>query len=338
MAFLRALRLRLVLFAAVAAALLWWGTGFGLRDSKTSETTQGAAGTPEPHDVAPPRDASPPREATPRDAHPADAATGEAPRPEDGAQAGARPDANPNPGPTEPVRAPAPAAAPAARATDGDDAADADRRGAVDERIRQALQGGRLAEAEEAIASAGGGLARTEAAQVAVLRWIDELHRELKSGSFHAVQQRLRRAEVGRSRMAQEALQGLTKAAGLPELLVPPTPARERTAVEPAPAPRLAGRLVRLSADDRAPARVLEVAGREASLRVLGPGGVTFPKRALFELEPDAVTADEAAELGLAAYGAGDDQAARVWAAIACARSAARSARLAQLLALLPGE
>jgi hypothetical protein len=162
-----------------------------------------------------------------------------------------------------------------------------------------------------------------------VLR-IDALVSSVQQGSFHAACEALAELDVAAQPSVAEALRVRCSKLGWPEL--------HGDVREPAPWTRaefsLQGRLVR-AAKDSPSVRVLAHDATSVTLRVPSPLGVTFPKIAAHRIEPDAVRADEATELGYTAYGNTDYTAARVWCAIAIARSAAPNERVQQLKALL---
>lgn len=162
-----------------------------------------------------------------------------------------------------------------------------------------------------------------------VLR-IDAVVAAIQQGSFHAACLAMQELDLASQPRAAAALRDRTAQLGWPELA--------GDVREPAPWSRaefsLQGRLVR-AAKDASPVRVLAQDADSVTLRVPSPLGVTFPKVATHRVEPDAVRADEATELGYAAYGSADYASARVWCAIALARSAEPSVRLQQLKALL---
>ncbi len=172
-------------------------------------------------------------------------------------------------------------------------------------------------------------------------RGLTEFDRHVRSGAFHAAVALLEHWAPRHETCVAAALLQCTKARGWPSLhdvssdTVPPPV----TSIEPPPAPQLQGRLVRCPSRDAAPlarVRVLAQNGQRATLRVVSPQGVTFPSLPAWQLEPEAPTALDATELGLAAYADGGQLAARVWCAIALARSEQPSPRLRSLQALLP--
>lgn len=83
-------------------------------------------------------------------------------------------------------------------------------------------------------------------------------------------------------------------------------------------------------------ARVADSRSDEATVRLEQGGRVVFPTVAVVTLEPVEATADEAAEMGLAALQAGDVRLARLWLACARLRGQGPSPRIEQLAALLP--
>lgn len=159
---------------------------------------------------------------------------------------------------------------------------------------------------------------------------IDAVVSSVQQGAFHAACAALAELDVAAEPSSAAALRARCSTLGWPEL--------HGDVREPAPwtpfAFSLQGRLVR-AAKDAPPVRVLAQDADSVTLRVPSPLGVTFPKVATHRIEPDAVRADEATELGYAAYGNADYASARVWCAIAIARSAEPSVRLQQLRALL---
>lgn len=330
MLLLRILRLRIVVVALVAIALLWWGRGLALRERGEPDPTQTASSAVEPGPAPGAEPEAPAVAPTHPEVAPEAARGGEL-----GVASGNGATSGDGAAESSAASTPNPETSTSTRPEEDGEAA-ADRRGAGAEQVRIAWRAGRFAEAFAGLADGNADVAEVEAARRALERAVQDLGRSVRAGSFHAVLDWLRRAEGRRCAPVREALDALCEEGAWPRLRAPGEGTAARTVVDPAPSPRLSGRLVRLSVEVRSPARVLEVTGDKAMLRVLSPDGVTFPERAVHELEPDAVTAEEAAELGLAAVVAGDEAAARVWAAIACARSATRSSRLAQLLDLLP--
>lgn len=87
---------------------------------------------------------------------------------------------------------------------------------------------------------------------------------------------------------------------------------------------------------ERLVARVADSRSDEATVRLEQSGRVAYPTVPVVTLEPVDVTADEAAEMGLAALQAGDVRLARLWLACATLRGQGRSARLDQLAVRLP--
>lgn len=159
---------------------------------------------------------------------------------------------------------------------------------------------------------------------------IDEIVAAIQQGSFHAACRQLQELDLASQPRAKDALRERSTKLGWPELT--------GEVRDPSPWIRaefsLQGRLVRASMDAPA-ARVLSQDADSVTLRVPSPLGVTFPKVATHSVEPDAVRADEATELGYLAYGSANHAAARVWCAIAIARSGEPSARALQLKQLL---
>jgi pilus assembly protein FimV len=152
----------------------------------------------------------------------------------------------------------------------------------------------------------------------------------VRRGAFHAACDAIAELDPKARAKVADALRAVALAAGWPELhgeVRDPAPFEATTL-------SLQGRLVR-TAKDATAVRVLSQEKTDATLRVAGPAGVTFPKYPIHRLEPDSVRADEAAELGYAAYAQSDYAAARVWCAIAIAKSREISARAEQLKALL---
>lgn len=152
----------------------------------------------------------------------------------------------------------------------------------------------------------------------------------VRRGAFHAACDAIAELDPQSRPAVAEALRAVALAAGWPELhgvVRDPAPVEATTL-------SLQGRLVR-AAKDAAASRVLSQDRTDATLRIAGPAGVTFPKFPIHRLEPDSVRADEAAELGYAAYAQADYAAARVWCAVAIAKSREISARAEQLKALL---
>lgn len=152
----------------------------------------------------------------------------------------------------------------------------------------------------------------------------------VRRGAFHAACTAIEELDPQSRPAVAEALRAVALAAGWPEL--------HGSVHEPAPFEAttlsLQGRLVRTTKDSAA-VRVVSQDKADATLRVAGPAGVTFPKYPIHCLEPDSVRADEAAELGFAAYAASDYTRARVWCAIAIAKRREISPRTEQLKALL---
>ncbi len=153
----------------------------------------------------------------------------------------------------------------------------------------------------------------------------------VQRGEFHAALAALEQSGVAQDERSASMLRARTDALGWSPLVgdaqvAAPPPGMEWT---------LKGRSVRIAIDG-VPSRVLAQDASGATLRMVGPQGVTFPKVATHLLEPDTVRGEEAAELGLLAYAASDIRAARVWCAIAFAKSATPSQRAQQLKDLLP--
>ena len=159
---------------------------------------------------------------------------------------------------------------------------------------------------------------------------VEEIVSCVQRGSFHAAIAAMERSGLEQDERCASMLRARTDALGWPALI--------GDVREPAPVVAsefsLKGRLVRTSLDAQ-PSRVLSQDPSGATLRMVAPQGVTFPKVATFLLEPDSVRALEAAELGFLAYGAAEWRSARLWCAIALAGSATPSSRMQQLKALL---
>ncbi len=159
---------------------------------------------------------------------------------------------------------------------------------------------------------------------------IDAVVAAIQQGSFHAACLAMQELDLASQPRVAAALRERTAQLGWPELA--------GDVRDPAPWSRaefsLQGRLVR-AAKDAPPVRVLAQDLDSVTLRVPSPLGVTFPKVATHRVEPDAVRADEAVELGYLAYGSADHASARVWCAIAFARGGEPSARALQLRQLL---
>ena len=152
----------------------------------------------------------------------------------------------------------------------------------------------------------------------------------MRRGAFHEAHDAIVELEPQTRSGVADALRAVSAAAGWPELhgdVRDPAPFVATTL-------SLQGRLVR-TAKDAAAARVLSQDKTDATLRVATAAGVTFPMFPIHRLEPDSVRADEAVELGYAAYASADYARARVWCAIAIARSREISPRTEQLKALL---
>lgn len=97
------------------------------------------------------------------------------------------------------------------------------------------------------------------------------------------------------------------------------------------------GRLVRVRrGGELLPARVADSRSDEATVRLEQGGRVAFPTVPVVTLEPVEATADEAAEMGIAALQAGDVRLARLWLVCARLRGQGPSPRLEQLASLLP--
>lgn len=115
------------------------------------------------------------------------------------------------------------------------------------------------------------------------------------------------------------------------------SPQRRHDAALPIARPLPRGRAVRVRRGaDVVLARVADSRSDEATVRLEQGGRVAFPTVPVVALEPVDATADEAAEMGLAALQAGDLRLARLWLACARLRSQGPSPRSEQLAALLP--
>lgn len=189
-----------------------------------------------------------------------------------------------------------------------------------------------LAAAEAAAeADRAGALAALDADVAARVEFVAD---SVRRGAFHSAHEAIAELEPQTRPKVADALRAVAFASGWPELHGElHGEVREPVAFE-ATTLSLQGRLVR-TATDAAAARVLSQDKSDATLRVAGPAGVTFPRYPIHLLEPDSVRADEAAELGFAAYAHADYSAARVWCAIAIAKSRGASPRTEQLKALL---
>lgn len=155
---------------------------------------------------------------------------------------------------------------------------------------------------------------------------VEALVAALQRGAYHAALSAVVELDPANDEAAATALRATAQANGWPDLM-----GSVRDPLPWIPSEfSLKGRLVRTAADAAA-CRVVEHARNDATLRVLTPQGVTFPKYLAHALEPDAVRSEDAVELGLLAYGAADYSSARIWCAIAIARGSGASDRMAQL-------
>lgn len=331
MVLVRLFSVRVLLLAAIAAVLAFCGRGLGLWSSGAATTTQVAAErtesngsdeqkppTPEPAkpgiDEAVPLPSSPSDEARVVPSAPLAGATTEV------AVLAVDPAAI---DPAAVERADEPATAEATDQLGARLALANDRLEAFDFRAAEAIVEG----------SAFGAAAEPLRARIALqrARALDELERAVQQGRFQSAMLATWAFANG-TEADRKDLQRRCEQNGWTPLLALPS-ARTVLPIEPPPSPDLHGRLV-LSAKSESRTRVVAQRGRTATLRVVEAQGVTFPTVAVWQLEPDSVTADEAVELGLAALQDGEPLHARLWCAIATARGAAseRHALLVQAL------
>lgn len=320
MVLVRLFSVRVLLLAAIAAVLALCGRGLGLWSSGAA-TTSAAEST----ESTKSEDQKPP---TPPPTNPA--TDEDAPLP-------SSPIDEARPVTSAPVvGATTEAAVPAAveRVADAATEPATDQLGARLSLANDRLEAGDFREAEAIVDGSAFGVAaeplRARIAQQRTLA-LDELERAVQQGRFQAALLATAAFANGTEK-DQNDLQQRCEQKGWTSLIAVPSP-RAILPIEPPPSPDLHGRLV-LSANSELRTRVVAQRGRTATLRVVEAQGVTFPTVAVWQLEPDSVTADEAVELGLAALQDGEHLHARLWCAIATARGAAseRHALLVQAL------
>jgi hypothetical protein len=159
------------------------------------------------------------------------------------------------------------------------------------------------------------------------------LAERLRAGEVHQAQAVLLRMLEPRHAVAVAALDRWTAAHSLPSLTVvaagkPSSPAQQASALA------LRDRTVRLRGEGPR-VRVVAETAAGVTVRAVGQGGVTFPTVPAYAVEPEGVTAAEAAELGLLAHSAGEDRIARLWCICGLLRAPSPPERLARLRAML---
>ncbi|MGE3174858.1 MAG: hypothetical protein AB7O97_19675 [Planctomycetota bacterium] len=266
---------------------------------------------------------------------------GEAPAPV--ARAGRGPDPSATPPSVDPAE---PSAPPAAATAPG---ADDDRAGARTALVRSALADGRIGDALAVLERMTARGLDDAGLRGEVVQQLDArcaaLVRHVDAGELLAAGAALDGLLRPPHPTAAAAVDALCAARGWPRLSAPPAVAAV-PAIEPPPRLVLRDRVVALpvAADvgvdpAAAPAprraRVVSESAAGVTVRAVGPDGVTFPQLPAFAVEPEAVTAVEAAELGLAALAAGDAVRARLWCACGLARGGAVPDRLTYLRSLL---
>jgi hypothetical protein len=135
--------------------------------------------------------------------------------------------------------------------------------------------------------------------------------------------------------LAEPVLAEALRAAGLSVRLHDGLPPRDVELPASVPLPR--GRAVRITHPGvPAAGTVVDAGAGEVTVRVAAGGGWSFPTVPAAAVEPVDPTAEEAAEMGLAALAQQDGLRARLWLVVARLRSAAglplRAERLAGLL------
>lgn len=161
----------------------------------------------------------------------------------------------------------------------------------------------------------------------------EALAAHLRAGKLLGAERRLLELLEPEAASVRAALDRLCEEQGWPTFTA--EWAGEREAV-PEAQPLARNRFVRVvHAGETVRSRVVAVEGDQVTLRVVGQEGVTFPTVPVWTVEPEAVTGEEAAGLGLAALAAGELHHARLWCACGLARSDAPGERLARLCELL---
>jgi hypothetical protein len=211
-----------------------------------------------------------------------------------------------------------------------------DRTASLRSAVRTALADGRLGAAFAVLqgfaAPAARELERQARDRLAAV--VHLLEGEIAAGEVLAAHRRLLLLLDTPSADVEAALDAVAAARGWPSLRSRTRAPGDVPPAEPLPADR-AVRAV-LPSGQTLRSRIVARFAEGATLRSSGPDGVTFPTVPWWQLEPEAATAAEAAELGFAALGAEQVLLARVWCACGLSRPAEGTARLQQLRELLP--
>lgn len=257
----------------------------------------------------------------------------------------ANPEALPTVGSASPANSTSPATAVASQPADGSPTFDADRFASRLSLLQATIDDGRLGLAIATLAELRE-LPLDGAQQAALAMPAEQLGAAMATCCSRLVAL-LARGDVFAARNALDLLASDAEAPLLPSLhqalalagvdVALLSPQRRDDGAVPIARPLPRGRAVRVRRGaDVVLARVADSRSDEATVRLEQGGRVAFPTVPVVALEPVDATADEAAEMGLAALQAGDVRLARLWLACARLRGQGPSPRSEQLAALLP--